>query len=214
MAQNRQIEHLPKGWVWSDQPWTYTTKTGIVKHSTARHGHGPHGEDISLRQVQDRQKAARLREGIVRAAPVRRTGRIRTFRGFPGVKRTQFGPFESEVTHGIQQSFSFYSLDAARAWVMANGLDPRFEHAVIQIKYTEKITDTSRTGSPTAKGAKGGFATITPFRSATLFNDSAPLTSEESRGEIENPWVTAEKNLSNYDMTGSNARVYIYMAER
>ncbi len=214
MAQNRQIEYLPPGWVWSNQPWTYTTKTGIVKHSTARHGHGPHGEDISLRQVQERQAAEKTREGIVRPAPVRRTGRIRTFRGFPGVKRTQFGPFESEVTHGIQQSFSFYSLDAARAWVMMNGLDPRFEHVVIQIKYTEKITDTRKTGSPTAKGTKGGFATITPFRSASLFNDSAPLTSEESRGEIENPWVTAEKNLSNYDMTGSNARVYIYMAER
>jgi hypothetical protein len=209
MAKNRQIQYLPKGWVWSNDPWSYTTGKGATKISNARHGHGPRGQNISLRAVQDRQKQAQAKQGIQRPAPVRRAGKIRTFKGYPGAPQSIF----SAALHGSAQSFSFYTLESMQSYVALHGLDTKYLNVTIQIKYTEKITDTSKTGSPTAKGKKNGYATLTPFRTAGTFNKTASST-QTTFGELKNPWIQAQENLGDYDMSGAGARFYIYMAER
>jgi hypothetical protein len=210
---DRQIEGLPTGWVWTTEPWINSRG----QQSTARHGHWvgdgrrvkKGNRDLSLREVQKRQKQAKAKSGITPKVPTRRVGLIKTLRGHPERPQSKFKKEE----HGDVKVLSFYNIVEARNYVALHGIDEKYLHVLIQIRYTEKIVDTSKTGSGTAVGKKNGYATLSSFRSAEVYNKGASST-EVKFGEITNPWLQAEVNIQNYDMSGNRARVYIYVAEK
>jgi hypothetical protein len=210
---DRQIVGLPTGWVWSTEPWVNSRG----KQSTARHGQWvgdgrrvkKANRSLSLREVQKRQGQEKAKQGIVKPAPVRRVGLIKTLRGHPESPQSKFKKEE----HGDVKVLSFYNIVEARNYVALHGIDEKYLHVLIQVRYTEKIVDTSKTGSGTSVGKKNGYATLSSFRSAEVYNVGASSTEPKIRG-LDNPWVQAETNIQNYDMSGKRARVFIYVAEK
>jgi hypothetical protein len=210
---DRQIVGLPTGWVWSNDPWVNSRG----QQSTARHGHWvgdgrvvrKGNRDLSLREVQNRQKQTNAKLGIVKPASKRKTGRIRTIKYNPEKPKEILNP----ERRGQAQYWTFYTLAEARSFVGLQGIPLKYLNVLIQVNYTKKIVDTSKTGSDTKVGKRNGWATLTPFREAAIYNDGA-VTNDAKIQIFDNPWIQAETNIQNFDMSGSKARVYVYMAER
>lgn len=209
MAYRRQIEGLPEGWVWvSKGQGTWTTSKGEL--SDERHGHNAiTGENLSVRQVQNRQRTAREEAGEVIPPTVPRRGRIRTIRG---ERNEQQRSLYAPEIRGKVENYVFRSLEDARNFVMLNGLPDWAAYGMLQVRFTERLVATNKTGSDKV-GKRNGYASLTGFASHDQLVDGAnPVF--ESRGFIRNPWDIAEENIKNYDMSGSRARVYLYLAER
>lgn len=226
MAKSRDIEYLPSGYRWvaaGKEKWT----TSQGKESTQKHAIGPNGETLSVRQVQNRQKTARVATGQTIPERVRRIGKIRTIKGGGpknkrSIDRTKGGrsgsspgiSLDSPISHGHTESAVFYSLDDLRDWVATNG--QALEHgwssfALVSIRYTERLVATTKIGSDELD--KNGYASITPFHDIGDFVEFISST-QSTQAQPENPWYEAYSNISRYDMSGSNARVYLEMKER
>lgn len=216
---NRQIQGLPQGWKWvSVGQETWTTSTGAT--STAKHAIDPTGKRVSLRQAQNLQREARAAQGQPKPPSIPRTGKSRTIKYTQGlVDRTKGGKtgtslgvsLYSPERHGQAQSIVFYDFDGMKKWVEAHPLNDMYKNVTIQIRYTERLSEPTKTDSDPTK--KGGYATLTPFRTADFFNDT--VTSEQANfGDLQNPWLQAEQKLGEFDMSGKNARIYLYMSER
>lgn len=218
MAKGKQAEYLPKGWEWRyEDEQTWTTSQG--KLSTQKHFYNPlTNEYMSVRQGQKLQRIARESAGQPKPKSIPRTGKIRTIKGGHGPKRkidktargglSIYGP----ETHGRTESLDFYSLVSAQNYVFSNGLPSWAKYAIIQVRFTERLVATSKTGSDEV-GEKNGYASLSKFVGIKdleqFVTDSQPVVDE-----VVNPWVEAYSNITNYDMTGKNARVYILLQER
>lgn len=226
MAKAKDIEFLPPGYRWvaaGKEKWT----TSQGKESTQKHAVGPNGETLSVRQVQNRQKAARVEAGQQIPARVRRTGKIRTIKGGGpknkrSIDRTKGGrsgtssgiSLDSPVSHGRTESLVFYTLQDARQWVFNNTQELATgwaQFGLLSIRYTERLVSNNKIGSDELD--KNGYASITPFFTV----DS--LTKYVARNEgiddqPPNPWALAISNISRYDMSGDNARVYLELKEK
>lgn len=215
MAKSKQIEFLPAGWEWrykGEQQWT--TAKGTASYE--RHAYNVNtGKTLSVRQAQNLQREERVRQGQPKAPTVQRTGRTKRIvnKGQPGenTKRGDVGSLYNPARHGKTETWVFRSLSDAQNYVTKNALPKWAKFGIIQVRFTERLVVTSKTGSDTR--SKNGYASITPFRSTRDLVEFTDPTLH-ARGEIDSPWTVAENNISNYDMTGDRARVYIYLQER
>lgn len=218
MAKGKQVEYLPKGWEWrykGEQTWT----TSQGKLSTEKHFYNPQtNEYMSVRQGQKLQRITRESVGQPKPKPVPRTGKIRTIKGGHGPKRTIdktgrgglsiYGP----KTHGRTESLVFRSLVDAQNYVYSSGLPSWAKYAIIQARFTERLVATDKTGSDQV-GEKNGYGSLSTFISVKDL-ESFVTESRIIIDEVVNPWVEAYSNITKYDMTGKNARVYILLQER
>lgn len=202
---DRQIEYLPPGWRW------VSAVPGRAKHAI-----DPSGRDVSLRQAQNMQRAAKEQLGIPKAAPQRRTGRVRTLTGGvprqrKGREREGVGSLYDPRTHGEVKVQIYYDLESAAQDVAFNPIDKKFTHIIMQIRYTERLVKGKGVGSDELD--KNGYATITPFRDASVWNRGA-RTNDANLDVFPNPWYQADQALKRYDMTGPGARIYLVLEER
>lgn len=208
MAQRKQIEHLPPGWYWvpkGEGQWTYTNRKGQTVRSTQKHGLGPNGETLSVRQVQNRQRAERERLGQAKPPTVPRTGRTRTITQKSFKSHPRFD-------HGLVKTYIYRDLATLRRDV-AN--DPKltkgFRYGILKIKYDKRITGND--DSPPRK--KRGFASLTGFTDTKDWVDWANQGNMTPPDNPEgNPWVESEKELSNYQMTSSSVRYEFQVFEK
>lgn len=205
------IKYLP-GWHWvAKGKETWERENGTT--STEKHAIDPTGKARSVRYTQDRQKKAEAAQGIVRPPSKPRTGKIRTIYGQTGGRKTG-----GSGTNRGQVILVFRDFDSARNYVVQNGLG-NFRLGLIQIRYTERLNAATNPGSD--KSPRGGYSTLTSYQSISV--PKGPHAGEDdifvigaytttSRiGSQDNPWEEAKSQLNNYDMTGDNARVYIYL---
>lgn len=194
----------------------YETRT-ISVNSTERHAYNRiTGKRITLRQYQNIQHRNREISGTPKSTAIPRTGKTRTIKN---LSKRGYSTLYDKERHGQGEAIIFRDLQAARNYVLTNGIDEKFNNIVIQVKYAEKKRATSKVvngvriegGSPKKK--KSGYATLTPFANANVFIEGADYTSPNQRGEIQNPWYTAERNLTDYGLN-SNSRIYLVMTER
>lgn len=215
-SRKKQIDYLPQGWEWryKEDHEAWTTSSG--KTSYERHGVNTlnPNETLSVRQIQNIQRQVRANQGKPKPATVKRTGRIRTIKTEREIgentKRGEVGTLFNPARRGITETWVFYNLTEARNYVYRYGLPEWANHAMIEIRYTERLITTNKTGSDTRD--KNGYASITPFRSA--YDIEYFVDKNGANGAIPNPWDLAVSNIANYDMTGDRARVYIYLAEK
>lgn len=233
MAQAQDIEFLPAGWRWvaaGKESWI--TSTGEV--STARHGRKGN-EVLSTRQVQNLQRTKRAEIGIPKAPTVHRTGRIRTVKGggprykklqtdvTPGRagkgapftltgKPTGVGTIYNEQRHGYTETWVFRTFDDAQQYMLLHDKPAWAEKAILQIRFTDRLNTTDRVGSDETGGP--GYATLTGFGAASEFFGNA--VNEGPKGSLETlpPWEDARGRIDNYDMSGDQARVYLYLMEK
>lgn len=223
-AKNRQIDYLPQGWEWKykgEQSWT----TSQGRTSNERHGYNAlTGETKSVRQIQSEQQASRKNLGLPKAAPIKRTGKIRTIKeGGPGRQTNQTNVTRSSTLQtgvgslfnsnfrGKTETWVFYNIQDAQNYVIMNGLPEWANHSMLEVRYTERLVVTNKVGSDQRN--RNGYASLTPFFSVEDIEDFA-IDPQADGGIIGNPWGIAYQNIQNYDMTGDKARVYIYLAER
>lgn len=224
MARQRSdIEYLPPGWQWvpaGEETWI--TSTGQT--STARHGRRGN-EVLSTRQVQNYQRAKRAEQGVPKAPTVPRTGRIRTVKnGGPRYKKVQTDVTRSETQqtgvgslynaerHGYTETWVFYTFDDAQQYMLTHEKPKWADKAILQIRYTDRLNTTDRVGSDTTGGP--GYATISTFGDAEdFFGAHVNDTIKGTLGTLA-PWEDARQRIQNYDMSGEQARVYLYLMER
>lgn len=200
MAGNRQIEHLPPGWVWvykGEQTWT----TSKGKTSTERHGYNIlSGDALSVRQVQNQQRAVRGTIGQPKPPAIPRSGKTRTI-------NTQSN------THGLVSSRVYRSLADLRADVQNNPQAFQgFKYGMIKVRYDSKKVGTP--GSPPKD--KRGYAAL-----STLTGIDRLLgyvnTNQTRRGDKipgGNPWAKAERELQFYEAASDKVRFYFQLYER
>jgi hypothetical protein len=223
MAKATDIEFLPPGWRWvpaGKESWI----TSEGKISTARHGRNGN-EVLSTRQVQNLQRAERAKEGVPKAPTVHRTGKIRTIKnGGPRYKKVQtdvtksehvqtgVGTLYNEQRHGYTETWVFYSLSDAQQYMKSHGKPDWANWAILQIRFTDRLNATDRVGSDTTGGP--GYATLGGFvHPKFLFGDYVDLSTKGVL-ETKSPWEEARSRITNYDMTGDKARVYLYLMEK
>ena len=220
----KDIEFLPAGWTWIPQgEETWITSTGQT--STARHGRRGN-ETLSTRQVQNYQREKRAAQGTPKAPSIPRQGKIRTIKGTgPRSNKLQtditkskknptgVGTLYNVERHGYSETYVFRTFDDAQQWALLNKV-PAFAQkdgtAIIQIRFTDRLNTTSLVGSDTTGGP--GYATLTTLDRANLFFGN--IVNEDSRGSLTLPWGTARERIDNYDMSGKDARIYIYVMEK
>lgn len=217
MAKAQDIEFLPAGWRWvaaGKEAWiTSTGETSTARH--ARRGN----ETLSTRQVQNYQRAERATLGIPKAPTIRRSGLIKTIKGAgPRSKKLQstntkkggIGSFY--VGHGHTQTYVFYTFDEAQHWALTHNI-PSFSAedglTIIQIRFTDRLNTTNLPGSDKTGGP--GFAAISTLDRSDLFFGTA--VNAVRFGSVTAPWEMARQRIQNYDMSGSDARVYLYVTE-
>lgn len=217
-----QIEFLDPGWV-----WVYKGKTVWKKPdgtlSDERHGYNLlTGENLSTRQVQNIQTKRREALGIPKAPTIKRSGKIRTVYSFKEEKHkatdvtvsntqeTGIGSLFNPNTRGKVATWVFYSLQDAEAYVKSHNFPKWASHGMIEVRFTERLVITNKPGSD--QKVKNGYASITPFYRISSIKNFAGQG--PAKGTIQQPWDVAREAIKNYDMTGKDARVYIYMAEK
>lgn len=218
MANKAQdIEFLPAGWRWvAAGKETWITSTGQT--STARHARKGN-ETLSTRQVQNVQRSVRKERGIPKAPTIHRTGRIRTIKSSgPRSKKLQSsntkegGIGSLYVGHGRTETYVFYTFDDAQQWALTHDI-PGFSEddglTIVQIRFTDRLKTSDRPGSDTTGGP--GYAAITTLDRSDLFFGNA--VNDTHYGSIIAPWEMARERIQNYDMSGKDARVYIYVTE-
>lgn len=211
MPRDRQVEYLPEGWQWRSKG---------QDGKTARHALNPQGEVVSLRQVQNMQRARRAELGQPKPPSIRRRGRIHT-RQTPGGLPTNVtsspvqhlpegvGSLYNPNQHGQIQTWTFYDFQDAMRGVMIDYKPPEWaKYGIIKVRYTERLRSTDRTGSDVV-GQKNGYSTLSWIADPQDMQMNAPNV-----GQSLGIWDLAAQRLSNYDMSGSNARVYIEWQER
>lgn len=203
MPKSRQIEYAPVGYEW---------RSAGQDGQTARHALDPQGNVISLRQAQNIQRTERARLGQPKAAQQRRTGKIRTQRKLD-VKGKSATTIHSASVHGRIERLDFYSLNDARTWVTLNGVPQWAQNAVIQIRYTERLRGTGKKGSGKV-GDRNGYASLTGFNIRETFIKEAGDRAFAVGSDTGNVWNNAERRIADYDVSGDNARVYIYLQEK
>lgn len=223
MAKATDIEFLPPGWRWipaGKESWI----TSEGKVSTARHGRNGN-EVLSTRQVQNLQRAKRKEIGVPKAPTVHRTGRIRTIKqGGPRYKKLQtdvtksntqdtgVGTLYNAQRHGYTETWVFRTFDDAQQFMLTHEKPDWASKAILQIRFTDRLNTTDRVGSDETGGP--GYSTLTGFGSADEFFGNA--VNDVARGSlgILPPWEQARERINNYDMSGENARVYLYLMEK
>lgn len=213
----KPIQYLGPGWVWvyADERQAWTTGKGNVSYE--RHGHNTlTGENLSTRQVQNRQREARAAQGIPKAPSIPRTGKTRTIIKNKG---HQLGGFGSESL-GEERKLVFRTLNDARNYIAQQGVPDGFQNALIQIHYTNRLKGPSRAG--TSRDGREyiipqGYATLTRYieadgNNSTIVLDAMNATLGDTR--YPNVWQQAEQKIQEFDMTGKNARVYVYFTQR
>lgn len=204
--KDRQIEFLPAGWQW---------RSAGQDNQTARHALDPQGNIVSVRQAQKMQRAVRAEQGQPKAQQQRRTGRVWTYKqgGTPGdnTRAGEVGSLYNPTRHGYSESWSFYSLNDARNYIDKYGVPKWADYSIIQVHFTERLVTTTKVGSD--EHERNGYASITPYYKPKDLKDFVG-TDVPKAGLVDNPWVLAENNIRNYDMSGSAARVYILFQER
>ena len=206
MAKDRQIEYLPQGWVW---------RSAGQDGKSARHAIRPDGSIASLREAQTLQKQERAQLGVPKAPQQRRIGKIRTQRNLgqgTNKKPDATGMFNPEI-HGRIERLDFYSLQDAQNYVALNGLPSWARHGMIQIRFTERIRGGSLPGSDKI-GKRNGIAALSGFSTSKTIQAEAADTTFAANSDSGNVWANAQKRVQNYDMSGNNARVYIFVQEK
>lgn len=213
----KPIQYLPPGWVWvyADEHQAWTTGKGNVSYE--RHGHNTlTGENLSTRQIQNRQREARSQAGTPKAPTIPRTGKTRTIVKNKG---HQYGGFGSEEI-GEEQKLVFRTLDDARNYVAQYGVPDGFKSALIQVRYSSRLKGPARAGT-TRDGKEyvipQGYATLTRYidaegNTSTLVDDAIDATTGST--QYPNVWNQAAQKITDFDMTGKNARVYLYFTQR
>lgn len=210
------IEYLPPGWHWvaaGKETWFYKNAKGEEVASTAKHARRG-DETMSLRQAQNIQREERERLGTPKTPSVPRSGKIRTIKTERDLDKTSKGGVSlySPELHGRQEIYVFRNFADARNWAFQNSSNlAQFKNFAIQIKYTQRLFGKKPGSDPKSKG---GHATLgSPSRYSTF---TAGIVSNEKNVSKDtlNPWEEAREKLSGYDMSGDNARVYIYASER
>lgn len=192
--QARDIEYLPAGWRWvGEGKATWTTAQG--KQSTVRHAEGPNGATLSVRQVQNQQRAARAQQGQPKPAQIGRAGRIYT-RADKGRTGT---------------TWVFRNFQDAKAYIAKNGVPDEYKLALIQIRYSRRVVGSTNPNSDPK--VSGGYATLGNYDTTEDFVEGALPASGPTLGPKKiNRWYQAEQRLSEFDMSGKNARVYVYLS--
>lgn len=194
----------------------YETRIETIT-STERHAHNRvTGQDITIRQAQNIQHGNRENSGIPKTRPVQRIGKTRTLKE---LNKRGFSTLYDKERHGNGQAIYFTDLESARNYVLTNGIEKKYNNIVLQVHYKKKLRETTKkvNGVNVVKGSpprnKEGFATLTSFNEAKIFTDGANYAAPNARGEIENPWYTAEKRLEDYELD-DNSRIILLMTER
>lgn len=213
VAKDRQIEYLPQGWQW---------RSPGQDGQKARHAIRPDGQIVSLRQAQNAQRTARAASGQPKPAPVQRQGRTKRINAAVGNQTdttrstsgqpTGVGSLYNQNRHGRTESWVFRNFTDARGYITLNPLPNWAKYGIIKIRFTERLTGTDRVGSDTI-GKRNGYATLGRFIDVEDLKEEAG-DQTLIRGEVGNAWNNAEGRLSNYDMSGSRARVYVEFQEK
>ena len=202
----QEIQGLQQGgWFWVDagkEQWT----TSEGKVSTARHARRGN-QTLSVRQVQNQQRATRSQQGRPKAPTMPRTGKTRTIRGKYAEKS---GSLYNPTEHGRIEPLVFRSLNDALNYGALEGWPDWATLGVIQIRYTERLVTTDKVGSDVRD--KNGYATITGYFLPSEAEGANVYL--ESRGTEPFPFQQAFQNIVKYDMTGSRARVYVVLMEK
>lgn len=211
----KDIKYLP-GWRWvsaGKEEWIANRGTKSEHRSTQRHAIDPEGNARSVRYTQDRQKEAEAESGVVRPEPVPRRGKIRTIFGQTGGRKTQ-----GKGSGRGQIILVFRDFVEAREYVKQHSDEIRkFTYGLIQIRYSARLKNATRPGTDTSP--TNGYSTLTGYQFAELPADkgAGPFVlgayTSASIG-LGNPWEDAARQLTDFDMSGENARVYIYLTNQ
>jgi hypothetical protein len=145
------------------------------------------GETMSVRQAQAAQRTLRAGSGQPKSERIRRVGKTSSRR-----RTTQL--------HGRTSTAIFTDLESAYDWVQTNASFLKtFKNHAIQIRYTERLVE-HKEGSDTRK--RGGYATLTIYLRYDI------LLRNSTWNEV------AARLKTDYDMSGDNARIFIYSQER
>ena len=209
--ERKQVEHLPQGWVWvykGEEAWT----TSQGKVSTERHAKNLlSGDTLSVKQAQKQQRIRRAEIGQPKPAAIKRTGKIRTQRytgerrEAPPKKGVKFRKTPNTNVHGNIHVYTFRTLEDAQAWLQAGNVPANFRAALIQARYTVALGIAKAGSDPYKK--HGGYVNLTGYTDIDI------LVRGISRAGFA-PWEQARERLTEFDMTGDNARIYIYAVER
>lgn len=200
------IEFLP-GYRWAYKgEETWTTKTG--KSSNERHAIAPDGTRLSVRDAQNLQRARAQVVGQAKAPTVPRQGRTKRLvnKGAPGQ-----GSLYDPSVHGKSESWVFRSYGDAQNYFMLNPPPNWARNAIIQVRFTERLYSTTKVGSDKV-GKKNGYASVSPYFDAQEISEMA--SGQQYGGIVPNAWDAGAKNLTNYDMSGDKARVYVLFQEK
>lgn len=196
----KQVSNLPQGWVWvykGKEQWV----TSQGKVSDERHAKNLlSGKTLSVKQVQNQQRETRAALGQPKAPAIKRTGKIRTQKFARRDKAQRFGEL-----HGETRIYTFYDIDSAEAWVKEGHIPKNLRMAIIQARYTKALGVAGPKSDPYAK--KGGYVNLTSYASTSILERGVSKTGVA-------PWEEARAKLPNFDMSGSNARIYVFASER
>ena len=206
-SKSRIVNYLP-GWHWiyKEDHVQWTTRTGRTSYE--RHAVAPDGQTYSVRDTQVLQRIESGKAGQPKPPTVPRQGRTKRLvnKGAPGQ-----GSLYDPSIHGKSESWVFRSYGDAQNYFMLNPPPNWARNAIIQVRFTERLYSTNKVGSDKV-GKKNGYASVSPYFDAQEISEMAQ--GQQYGGIVPNAWDAGAKNLTNYDMSGDKARVYVLFQEK